>query len=739
MIVLLLAQLAVADSVYSSPSVQQLVAAASVANRSVPDGLRSYQARVESEASMVIQPSEGPEVSGQVEQLESLVSWLRTGEYEQRVIGYRVRSVGVTMSSLSFARGAWTVPVLYGNRLSLFFGARDTIADPVRRSSRRPHRDSSVIAIHPLAFNRERIYRFSGGDTVALIRMRSRTVAVRRIHVIPREASTRPVTVFHGEVDLDAERFHIVRMRGRFLTVGRRPTARGQLLRSALTPVAYVELVNAEVAEEFWLPTYQRIEAQIASPMTGDAKSIFRVISRFRDYRMNDLDLKVDVGSPADSLSPVPHRLTMAPMDSLQQYSDWMTELGESAREARGTDFDDVAPEPWRPTGPPRFELRASRLSDVFRFNRVEGVYTGLAGVVRFRDAFPGLVMRANGGFAWTEGAIKGGASAELKRGGMLIVAMGARRLANTNDFPPDLDPGATLPALFASADDYDYVDRRLGAGVLRTALGDARPSTATIALTIGAATDRAEVRRISQGPFGAPYSFRHNRVVLEGSYWYSAAAFDWHPEVTGESITPGLGAAVSYQRGDGQLDWQRLEGRITARRNGRIFTYAARADGGMLLGSAAIPPQQLFELGGSTGLPGYAYKEFAGDRAILARGIALAGLPLLRAPIRIGRRWFLPALSPAIAVGLQGGWTGISSDDATRAVSLLGPVRDTRTGAPRMTSSGQPLPLSRPTVRMRSSAEAGLRFFGGSVGIGVARPIDHRAKWRFVISGSSW
>jgi hypothetical protein len=33
----------------------------------------------------------------------------------------------------------------------------------------------------------------------------------------------------------------------------------------------------------------------------------------------------------------------------------------------------------------------------------------------------------------------------------------------------------------------------------------------------------------------------------------------------------------------------------------------------------------------------------------------------------------------------------------------------------------------------MRATAEARLRFFGGSVSVGVARPLERDADWRFV------
>ena len=736
---LLVAQLTITDSVYSTPSVRSLVTAASMANRTVPTELRSYRANVESEVSLILVPSEGSEAAGQVEQLENLVSWLRTGEYEQRVVGYRVRSSGLSLSTLSYVRSAWTIPVLYGNSLSLFFGSRDTTADPVGRRERRRPRDGAVVAIHPLSNSREQVYRFGGGDTVALIRLRNRSVAVRRVLVEPALEATWPRTVFRGEIDLDADRLHIVRMRGRFLTIGPGAPAGGRTRRGLITSVAYVELVNGEINEEFWLPAYQRIEAQVASVITGDARSAFRVVSRFRNYRLNEQPVLIDVGTPGDTLRALPHRLSIAPADSLQQYSGWVSAIGESGREARATDFDDIAPQRWKPTGAPRLELRVNGFSEVIRFNRVEGLYTGMGLALRFRDAFPGLAVRANAGYAWTEATVKGVVVSELKRGRGLVALSGARLLANTNDFRPAIDAGATIPALFATRDDYDYVDRRLALATARVMLGNIKTPPALLRFAVGRGSDHAERQRLTKGVFGERYSFLPNRNVGEGAYWLTSSEIDLHPEITGESITPGVGAAARYELAGGDIAWQRLEGRITARRNGGILTYAARLDGGMLLGGADIPPQQLFEVGGSTGLPGYRYKEFAGDRAALGRALVMASLPVFRSPLRISRRWFLPAPSPALSLGLQGGWTGVSSPRAVTAVAGLVEVRDRRTGMVRTDASGVAIPLSRPAYRIRTSVDLGLRFFGGAIMAGVARPLDHHGSWRFLISGSTW
>jgi hypothetical protein len=49
--------------------------------------------------------------------------------------------------------------------------------------------------------------------------------------------------------------------------------------------------------------------------------------------------------------------------------------------------------------------------------------------------------------------------------------------------------------------------------------------------------------------------------------------------------------------------------------------------------------------------------------------------------------------------------------------------------------SAGVFTPFSQPTNGWRASVDLRLRFFGGAVGLGMARPIDRSAPWRFVAS----
>src|SRR3954468_5717947 len=106
------------DSTYASPALRALIARAVVENRRPPEDFRSYTSRIESELSLLIRDTLGREHTAQVEQLAANASWNRDGRYDLHFVGYRSQSVGVPYSTLSIVR-AWTVPSLYGNRLSL--------------------------------------------------------------------------------------------------------------------------------------------------------------------------------------------------------------------------------------------------------------------------------------------------------------------------------------------------------------------------------------------------------------------------------------------------------------------------------------------------------------------------------------------------------------------------------------------------------------------------------------------
>ena len=683
-------------------AVQALVEAAAQLNRIVPPALGGYRARLESEISIGNRRAEGMEMAVSLEQVASDLTWDRTGAYAQRIIGYRTQSLGTNVATIGFFRSGWIIPSLYGNRLALLFG-RDT-TEAGRRRQQRQGRDP-LYAVHPLATDRARYYTYAGGDTVQILRTPTREVPIVRVTVALRPDVPPGSVVFVGDLDLDASRGALVRLRGSFAVI-QAPDPQLGLLRAARPEgIAYVEAVNAEVDGAFWLPSYQRFEVQATSGMLGESRGVFRIVTKVVDRDITAVPVGVTVGAADDTLAVKPFRLIVDAPDSLDAFRAWTAPLGGLSTETRVEDFDDVAPNRLRPDGPPRATIETERFSDVARFNRIEGLFVGIGGVVRFRDAAPGVALRAAGGYALGERTVRGRLIAERRREASQWSLRLQRSLDLTNDFRNPFDSGTTLGAVFGR-DPYDYVDRQTATVQWLRFLGARRG--AQLRLETGFARDRAVTPSVDQGLFGD--DFLPNRAVTSGSYRRTMLTLDLRPDISLEYLRPGLGARFHYERGDGDLTYQRAEVRLTARLNPGPFVVASRLDLGIT--SPDAPPQQLFELGQNQNLPGYGYKEFAGNQAAVWRSWLSYTLPVWRAPIYVSDRLWFPPVAPALALGLQAGWTRASTATAAATVTQLGSV-----------VTGDP----------RASASLTLRMFGGAFGVGVARPIGQAGKLRWV------
>lgn len=706
---LLFAQLvAPATPVYSSERLRDLVARASIANRAPPADLRAYRARVETEFSLSLRDTLGRERAAQLEQLSSNVEWTRDGKYDMHVVGYRSQSLGAPISTLSFVQG-WTEPTLYGDRLML---GVQLGAPPDPKAKTKKRAGSWIVAIHPFSSDRDRYYKFSGGDTVVVMRTAVRSIPLVRVHVTPRLGDADRLAAFEGEIDLDADRLQIVRMRGQFVVLNERG-------RPTLSPVpgmvgvVYCEFVNAEIDGRYWLPAFQRTELQSTFALLGQTRAVMRVVSRFSRHTIETSDTLLTV----DANRATAHRTTWAPSDSVSRFGDWDDPLGTATSEVNANDFDDVGPDVWRETGRPRVDIAPTRTDNIFRYDRVEGLFTGLEANFRLRNAAPGLSLGSSLGWAWTQRTLRGGAHISLRREPWTTGARFERMLANTNDFTPPLNPeSGGLAAMFGSVDDFDYVDRRVALASVTRMLGVS--NAALVTLQVGGGSDRAEVARLTRGVAGGG-TFRPNRGSADGDYALGVFEGELHPGVSGDFVQPGVGARLHYEVGRGELEWQRAEVLLAGRKYVGPVALSVQADGGVVWG-AVIPPQKLFEVGGSGTLPGYDYKEFAGDQAALVRSQLSYALPIWRMPHRLWRTLFVPGLAPGIAAGLQGGWTSVSTDAARAAVTALGAAWSTT-------------PVSRPTDGFRATFGFGLTFFSGTAHIGIARPIDHKAPWRLV------
>ncbi|HMA20836.1 MAG TPA: hypothetical protein VKO87_08525, partial [Gemmatimonadaceae bacterium] len=83
---------------YSSVALQDFIGKAAGVNAQIPERLRAYRARVETEMSIALLDSGRRERTAQIEQIASDVRFRNPDRYDQRVVGYRNQSVGPTFS-----------------------------------------------------------------------------------------------------------------------------------------------------------------------------------------------------------------------------------------------------------------------------------------------------------------------------------------------------------------------------------------------------------------------------------------------------------------------------------------------------------------------------------------------------------------------------------------------------------------------------------------------------------------
>ncbi len=693
-----------------SSALAALLAEAGRVNALVPDRLRAYRARIETEMSVVVLDSGGRERTTQLEQIASDVRWRAPDRYDQRVIGYRSQSIGPTFSLMSFF-GGWTVPTLYGNRLQL---GVTSASDPnkVINAARR------TLAIHPLAANRDQYYLYEGGDTAVTLYSNARRIPIARVRVRPRPDAPGDAILFLGEMYLDADWKQIVRMRGRLVELrkGKVTITAGSRI-PGISGASFVELVNREVNGEYWLPAFQRTEIQARIALFGDFRTIVRIVSRFEDYRPNDSSWTGPETPPG-----VRHNLSFASNADQQRFKDWQRPIGAASSDVYYGELNDLAPAEWQTTGDAEgFHFLPRTFGEVFRFNRIEGLFTGIAIDREWRAAAPRLASRASLGWAWAEHTARGSFSVDRQTSRTTTGLRLERALAHTNDFQVPFAWGATFFAIFGSTDNFDYLDRWTATAFVNRKIGTNQRSL--VWLEVGPGRDRAVQQNVSRGLYvGAGEGFRPNRGIREGDYFRTAAAIEFNPEISGMFVDRGVGARIQYERADGGLRWQRLELRLAARRELGPFQIYARGDAGTLLGTPV--PQALFELGGNEGLTAYGYKEFAGDNAALARVVIGYTFPFLRAPMRFPGQFIVPGIAPGVAAGVHAGWTEISNAAAQRALVELGTKVDPATGLT--------VPISRPTDGVRTTAEFLLTFFNGALAVGVARPIDTQGPWKW-------
>lgn len=704
------------DTLCATPALCELVERASRVNQ-LPGNLATYSADVESELAVITVRPDRIDSPDAVEEFRMEVAWFRDAPFERHTVGYRSRNAALPIAPVRYLLMGTVVPLTYGDRIAV-------LPRNVGRDSLGAHAldEDLVYAIHPLASDRAEHYRYASADTTDLRLRDGSTVRVVRIHVLRQNVPRERRLLFSGTIALTLDGLHLVQMRGRLDASG--PVFRvDQAFRLVRKPrETFVELENAPDSLGVWLPRYQRFEYQGARAPGGRAPAL-RSIAEFRNVQSKPL-----APGANETFEPKPgFVLTTAPGDSLRNFRNWDLSLGSASNALDVSDFKDVR----ALLGPERTRvfIPAPRDSEsVARYNRIEGIYLGVPVTVAPGGDLTGLYLHGNGGYAIWENVVRWNAAVGIDIGAAGLEIYGGRILETTNKFRNQFD--ATAFAAVFARDNWDYLDRLEAGAVGRVAIGRRN----LLALSAGYADDRAVQRNMSRAPFVEGY-LRPNRGIYEGDYFHTMAILDINPDISPIFIKNGIGGRLIYEGGVGNLNFQRFEIRVIGRQDFSNLYLTVRAHAGITFGDS-LPPQQLYELGGAVQLPGFEYKQFAGDQAALLRVRLTKPLPFFQTPIVIGNGVALPALTPSISFGLQTAWTRISSAGAQRAVDALGFAFDDQTDQPLVDpETGLPLPASVATNGLQSSFDIRAGFFNDALALGVAQAISNKGHFAIFVA----
>ncbi len=705
-ILLLLGHAQAADTLpYASPALRVVIERAESANAGPPANLRGYTARYESEVALVKRLPNRIEGASTIEQTAGEFRWVLGRGFNQHQQGYRVVTTGVPLpASAALSRG-WILPTLTGPQYDLFGAEQEDSAGAGQDST------ATGAAWSPLGPDRERYYRFEGGDTLSVELPGGTRTQLVRVVVWPRDSLAEKTKVFRGDLYLDPSTGVLRRLRGQFLTVGGPPPeGKAKRLNELVLNAAVADIVTTEVPGAGWVPTYQRLELEVLIPLTTESWSTIRVMTSLR--LVTPL---ADAAAPPAGFQP---GRSTAPKDSLHDFRGWQAPPDRAVNSVKLADLFTVGPLRSRPDGPPVYFWRGPTTLEALRFNRVEGLYTGVSGTLRLRDAMPGLELRGTAGYAWWPGLPRGGVKATLVRGQWIGTVTAMRDLDLATKFTDPLDYNRGLRALFQQ-DNYDYVDRALagiGGGRFFSA---SRPGSVTIRLDW--VKDRSTVADLSTGPLGQVYTL--NPTVIAYEYPRVKLAADWHPEISSHYTRPGIGLHASYEAGGGDLPYQRLQAGFVARANWRKITFTIVGDVGTTI-SDNPPTQQLFLIGGSGSLPGYDYDQFGGNAAALTRWMLAAPLPFLQSPLKVGNAT-IPPIAPNLSYRVYSGATDTTNDGAAAALDAVGT----------QTVNGAPAPFSVPSDGVVSTQEIRLSLFGTLLGFGVAKAFAAGSEWIFTFA----
>ena len=646
-----------------------------------------------------------------VEEQKSALSWQAPNDVKVVTIGRRYRTAFRNANLSSSWTRPWFVPRFLGDSIRLLSGE-----DFPERA-----------AVHPLSPGAEGFYDYAINDSMTLS-LPGRTVRAIGVRVTPVRADA---SLIAGELWLDAQTAETVRLSFVFVgkrlwidTIGptHRDTARADrndaLVQSILRVSADLEYGLYD--QRYWLPYRQAVTLDVELPWFKNLVVPVHFITTFGDVRVNQnppitfTELPPDttkhegrrrrgpvttrcgdslaVGTQADRLADRTRdgcvtvgawaggrfEVDAAKDSVLLAYKGWSDSLSfgqapgdaERLEEVRRDVLSTLQRLPDSLTGQRRFGFAFDLLTDIWRYNRAEGVSLGFG--YEWRPGVPFVSVLAKARYAFTDRRLQG--SLALRRDGASSrwEAVLFREMRDADRMAPGLTFSNSVTALSLARDDGDYVLMQGGELRYQRLLGPA------VDLTLQArVADESAPRSLAHDGLnellGGKGAFQANGPVAPGRYVVTSA------ELTGGGLELEWRAGLEGTAGD------REQGRgwigVTARTSpGSSIGVTASGWAGMGAGDSV--PQRQFRLGGLKTLRGYPPGAFRGASA----------------------------------------WT--ASLDLGYAAGTLTPVV--------FVDAGQVAPrLARFSGQTAFSFGAGLSLLGGVVRLDVARPVAPDARWR--------
>ena len=568
-----------------------------------------------------------------VEEQVADIQWQRPNDLRIDVRGRRSRSRSEDLELSSVWDRPWFVPRSVDDSVRIF-------------SDEFP----ATGALHPLAAAAPAWYHYTLGEALSVTPGAGGTLRLFQVQVTPRRKG---LALIAGEMWIDSASAEVVRLSFRYVGTGlwvlpegekRSDTASARRINSIANQIVSVDadLEYGLQDRRYWMPFRQVISGRVRIPLVSDLVIPFRAVTTFDDFEINTgrpiaFELPLGPDHPdsvearreardslrrrdraADSLRSWDYadrwpggryELHRPPNASLDRYRGWLDSLsleGDPADLARAREVEsDLArlaeSLPDSVTGQRWHGFSYERLTDAFRYDRVQGISLGLG----YRVRAPGLA------FTNLYGTVRYGFSDERVTGRLSLVrdapdgrltVSGYRDVVSVDPFALAPGFGNSFNALFVAHDNADYALAHGGSAQYETSLRTG------LELTLGARYERqTSVDRAAESEvndfLGGTGVFPPNPPVDEGHFGGGFARLSgvgdlrWHATA---DVLGGAGTTTGRLYGDLRYGIGGSRG-LTVRLKSGIAT-------------SPTLPQSEFRLGGIGTVRGHDYGERRGQ-----------------------------------------------------------------------------------------------------------------------------